>query len=104
MDLLNLETEKLRNLTVVVTKDQVSSDLDGEAVILNLKTGIYHGLDTVGTRIWKLLQESKPVKDILDTLILEYEVELERCERDLLALLQKLADEGLIEVRNEAVT
>lgn len=104
MDLLNLETKKLRNLTVVVTKDQVSSDLDGEAVILNLKTGIYHGLDTVGTRIWKLLQESKTVKDILDTLILEYEVELERCERDLLALLQKLADEGLIEVRNEAVT
>lgn len=102
MDLINLETEKLRNLTIAVTKDQVSSDLDGEAVILNLKTGIYLGLDTVGTRIWKLLQESKTVKDILDTLILEYEVELERCERDLLALLQKLADEELIEVRNEA--
>lgn len=102
MDLINLETEKLRDLTIVATKDQVSSDLDGEAVILNLKTGIYLGLDTVGTRIWKLLQESKTVKDILDTLILEYEVELERCERDLLALLQRLADEGLIEVRNEA--
>ena len=102
MDLLNLENAKLRNLTIVATKDQMSSDLSGEAVILNLKTGMYHGLDTVGTRIWNLLQESKTVKDILDTLILEYEVELERCERELLALLQKLADEGLIEVKNEA--
>jgi hypothetical protein len=30
----------------------------------------------------------------------EYEVEPEHCERDLLALLRRLADEGLVEVRN----
>ena len=41
---------------VVVTKDQVSADLSGEAAILNLKSGIYYGLDNVGARIWTLVQ------------------------------------------------
>jgi hypothetical protein len=39
------------NSIVVVTKEQVSADLSGEAAILNLKSGIYYGLDTVGASI-----------------------------------------------------
>ncbi len=85
-----------------MAKDQVSSDLGDDAVILNLKTGIYHGLDSVGARLWSLIQESRSVNDILNTLLQEYEVESDRCERELVALLhKKLGDAGLIEVSNE---
>jgi len=38
--------------SVVATKTKVSSDLGGEAVILDLKSGVYYGLNDVGTRIW----------------------------------------------------
>jgi hypothetical protein len=101
MNFLELEPTNLRHLVVVAAKDQVSSDLGDDAVILNLKTGIYHGLDSVGARIWSLIQESRSVNDILNTLLQEYEVEPDRCERELVALLQKLGDAGLIEVSNE---
>jgi hypothetical protein len=84
--------------TVVAAKDQVSSDLGGEVAILDLKAGVYYGLDAVGARIWSLIQEPITVNEIRDILLEEYEVEPERCERDLLALLQRLADEGIIEV------
>ena len=84
--------------TVVAAKDQVSSDLGGEVAILDLKAGVYYGLDAVGARIWSLIQEPRTVNEIRDILLEEYEVEPERCERDLLALLQRLADEGIIEV------
>ena len=84
--------------TVVAAKDQVSSDLGGEVAILDLKAGVYYGLDTVGARIWSLIQEPRTVNEIRDRLLEEYEVEPERCERDLLVLLQRLADERLIEV------
>ena len=86
--------------TVVATRDQVSSDLEGEVAILNLKAGVYYGLDDVGARIWTLLQEPKTVSEIRDVILQEYDVEAERCERDLLALLQRLADEGLVEVED----
>ena len=86
--------------TVVAAKDQVSSDLGGEVAILDLKAGVYYGLDAVGARIWSLIQEPRTVNEIRDILLEEYEVEPERCERDLLALLRRLADEGLVEVRS----
>jgi hypothetical protein len=89
-----------RHSTVVATRDQVSSDLKGEVAILDLKAGVYYGLDDVGARIWHLLQEPKTVDQIRDVLLQEYEVEADRCERDLLTLLQRLADEGLIEVED----
>lgn len=83
---------------LVVAKEQVSCDLGGEAAILNLKSGVYYGLDPIGARIWDLIQEPKSLNEIREILLKEYEVEPDRCERDLLALLQKLAAEGLIEV------
>jgi len=86
--------------TVVAAKDQVSSDLGGEVAILDLKAGVYYGLDAVGARIWSFIQEPRTVNEIRDILLEEYDVEPERCERDLLVLLRRLADEGLVEVRN----
>ncbi len=88
--------------TVQAVQEQVFCELSGEATILNLKNGIYYGLDRVGSRIWTLLQQARRVQEIRDTLLEEYEVTAERCERDLLALLEQLAAEGLIEIRDGA--
>jgi hypothetical protein len=46
------------NSVVTAADDQISSDLYGEAVILNLKPGTYHGLDPIGAQIWQLIQET----------------------------------------------
>ena len=86
----------------MVSKDQVSSDLGGgEVAILNLKRGTYYGLDAVGARIWDLIQEPRTIGEIRDALVNEYEVQRDRCESDLITLLQRLTDEGLVEVRDE---
>jgi hypothetical protein len=87
--------------TVVVSKDQLSCDLAGEAAILNIKDGVYYALDEVGARVWTLIQEPLTVREIRDTIVKEYDVEPDRCESDLFALLQDLADKGLIEINSE---
>ncbi|MEW6637015.1 MAG: lasso peptide biosynthesis PqqD family chaperone [Actinomycetota bacterium] len=94
-----MKDEISRDSTVVASRDQVSSDLGGEAAILDLKGGTYYGLDEVGHRIWGLIQQPRSVREIRDVLVEEYDVEPDRCERDVVALLQRLADEGLVEVR-----
>jgi hypothetical protein len=88
--------------TVVAAESQVSSDLGEEVAILDFKAGVYYGLDDVGARVWQLVQQPKKVCEIRNALLEEYEVEPDRCERDLIALLRRLADEELIEMRNEA--
>ena len=81
---------------VVAAKDQVSCDLAGEAAILNITNGVYYGLDPVGARIWSLMQQPRSVGEIQTVITGEYDVEPERCARDLVNLLEKLLAEGLI--------
>ena len=90
--------------TVVTAKEQLWCDLAGEAAILNLRNGVYYGLNPVGARVWNLIQTSRTVIEVRETLLNEYDVDPDRCEQDLLALLQKLATQGLIEVKDEKVT
>ena len=87
--------------TVAVAKDQVSGELAGEVVILNLKAGMYHGLDQTGARVWQLVQEPRRVAEIRDTLLAEYDVEPHICENDLLQFLSEMANHGLLDVRHE---
>ena len=84
---------------VVASSEQVSCPLGEESAILNLKSSIYYGLDSVGTQIWNLLRQPHSICDIRDAILDEYDVEASRCEQDLFDLLLKMRDEGLIEVR-----
>ncbi len=86
---------------VVASKDNVSCSLGAEAAILNMSSGVYYGLDPVGAHIWSLLEQPRSVEDLRAAVMEEYEVESARCEADLLALLEKLRSEGLIEIRTE---
>src|SRR5271168_4725278 len=83
---------------VSVAADQVSCELEGEAAILNLNSGAYHGLDPVGATVWKLIASPTPVSQVVDAMIGLYEVDRGRCERDLLTLLAQLDERGLIQI------
>lgn len=94
-----MSTTLSKHSVVVAVREQVSCDLGGEAAILNVQSGVYYGLDTVGARIWSLIQQPRSVEAVYEALISEYDVEPKRCELDLTALLERLLAEGLIEVR-----
>src|SRR5258708_2301581 len=85
-----------------VNDDVLSQELNGEAVLLNLKTGVYFGLDAVGTRVWQLFSERQAVAHVLDALVAEYDVPREQCSHDLLALIAKLQDHGLVTLSDPA--
>jgi hypothetical protein len=84
---------------VVAASEQVSCPLGEESAILNLRNSVYYGTNPVGTRVWSLLKQPRSVEELRNTLLNEYEVDAELCERDLLDLLEKMRSEGLIEVR-----
>lgn len=91
---------RLSEDSVVAARPEVAScTLDGEAVLLDVAAGRYHGLNEVGTRVWELLREPRRVSALRERLLAEYEVGAERLTADLLALLAELLRAGLIEVR-----
>ena len=89
------------NSIVLPAKDQSSSKLEGEIIILNLKSGVYYSLKAVGSLIWNLIKQQRTVNQIRDAILVRYKVERKQCENDLLNLLQGLESEGLIEVKHE---
>ena len=76
----------------------VGGHVGEEAVLLNLNTELYLGLDEVGTRMWILLKDSASIQDAFDALVREYEVEQDRLRQDLDEFLGKLLEHGLIEI------
>ena len=97
-----MDTPLSLQTTVMVTSQQVSCPLGDEAAILNMKNSVYYGVNPVGATVWNLLKEAKTVAEIRDVILDEYEVDEVRCEKDLLALLEEMRSEGLIEVRERA--
>ena len=53
----------------------------------------------MGARIWKLIEQPKTVQEILDMIVRDFAVEPAHAERDLLAILQEMAGEGLVEIK-----
>jgi Coenzyme PQQ synthesis protein D (PqqD) len=83
---------------IVLSTDQASCDLAGELAVVNLRSGVYYGLDPMGTHIWKLLQEPLTFTALCDSLIQDYDVDGSRLESDMRAFLNELADQGLVEI------
>jgi hypothetical protein len=81
-----------------VSEDVVSRDLAGEAVLLDLATGTYFGLDEVGTRVWHLLREHGAVDGVVRALLREYDVEESRLRTDLDVLVADLQARGLVKI------
>ena len=83
---------------VRATPTQVSTVLDGEAVLLELSRGVYFGLNEVGTVVWQLVKEPTRVAALRDAICREYDVPPDRCLADVTSLLERMRDEGLVEV------
>jgi len=73
-------------------------DVAGESVILNLATETYFGLDDVGTRMWKALEDNTTVQAAYQKLLHEYDVDPETLRRDFQELIGKLVEHGLLEL------
>jgi Coenzyme PQQ synthesis protein D (PqqD) len=86
---------------VKVSKEVVHCNVEDEVVILGMKDGVYYGLNPIGSLIWTIIEKPKSVDEILNTILKEYNVNIEESESDLLELLTDLLDKGLIEVLNE---
>ena len=91
----------LDRMTVVAVSEHVSCDLEGECVILHLRTGVYYGLNAIGTRVWSLVQSPTTAAALRDALLAEYDVEPDACERDLMALLRELSERELVAITRE---
>jgi Coenzyme PQQ synthesis protein D (PqqD) len=81
---------------VVVPTHVLIRHLDGESVLLNLETEKYFGLDTTGTRMWEVATQSTSIEAAYATLLQEFEVEPVLLRANLVELIGRLTENGLL--------
>ena len=79
------------------------SEIDSEAVILDVNSGTYFGLNEVSNRIWQLLQTPSSQARLIEQILEEYDAPKDQVTEDVEALLQNMLDAGLVEIVNEKV-
>ena len=90
----NISTESV----VHQIEDIVASDIDDEKVMMSVEKGQYYGLDSIGSRVWALIEGPVKVSELIAALLLKYDVDRETCERDVLAFLEELNQDGILKV------
>ena len=81
------------------SSEYLYSEIDSEAVILDINSGTYYGLNEIGNQIWQWIQTPKTESQLLEYLLKEYEVSREVAKADVRALLQDMLNNGLITTR-----
>jgi hypothetical protein len=84
---------------VRVPDDVVFRELQGEAVILNLASSSYFGLDAVGTRIWQLCEAHGSLRAVWEAMQQEFDAPDDVLRSDLLAFIDELLGKGLLAVQ-----
>ena len=77
--------------------DVQGTSMDGETVLLNLSTGRYFTLNRVGSVIWEHCTGHSTMSDIHAVLCDRFEVASERALDDLVALINQMVQEGLLQ-------
>ena len=83
---------------IKASDDQVSCDLDGRTLLLQVSSGTYFGLNPVGAQVWPVIQRGTTFAEIVSIILQNYEAEANEVEADVTKLLESLLSAGLIQI------
>ncbi len=71
--------------------------IEDEAVLVDREEGEVLRLNPIGTEIWKTIDGTRTLAEIIDHICRTFEVDRKRAQRDVLRFLKKLVRRELIE-------
>lgn len=83
-------------MKVKLSDQALFKELDDGAIALNLQTGKYYSMNSVGRRMWTLLAEENSLKEVRNVIVSEYDASPERVDEDLKELIAGLETAGLL--------
>jgi len=96
-------TKITKNTQLKRNNNLISSEIDGEAVMMSLENGEYYGLNETGSFIWEAIGEEITFADLLKTIENNYnDFPKETGENEIIELLLQLQQKNIIEINNQA--
>jgi len=70
--------------------------MDNETVMMSIENGEYYGINSVGSRIWELLDQPRSILELTDLLLEEFDVPENECQQDVMEFVEKLVEKKLL--------
>jgi hypothetical protein len=82
---------------LVPNRGQVAGEvIDGEAIIIDLASGVYYSMTGVGGALWALLEEGRTLGDAAAALAARYDMPVDRVQADVERVAAELLAHGLV--------
>lgn len=86
--------------TIIVRNGSIpSTDIDGEIGLMNIKTGKYYALNTIGSEIWRILEKPTSLNYLVTLKTSEYDIDKDTCIIEIKKFVEKLVGEGIVIVK-----
>ena len=83
--------------TIVIKPSNIAWQVyDGEAVLLDLQARSLQGLNSIGSRIWELIEGEQPLREIAKVIATEYHREEQEVFNDIKVFVEKLIEKKLL--------
>lgn len=93
---------KISKQSVIQRNNEIlTSDIDGEKVMMSIQQGEYYGLGKTGSFIWDRIENQIKIEDLVVLITQEFNINKEQCLNDILPFLNDLVEKGLINATNE---
>lgn len=89
------------NFIVCQGEGNIVSDMNGEKVMLSISNGKYYNLGEMGGVIWDLIESPINFNQLIESLLSQYQVEREECQKQVLTFLESLNKEKLIKLEKD---
>lgn len=80
----------------VQNKEVIQSKIGDEVVMLDIESGFYFGLNSVGSEIWSHLSEPITIEDLLNKLMARFDIDKETCQKDTMEFFNHLLEKNII--------
>lgn len=96
----DMSQELLKTCTIKQTDGKLSTEIDGETVIMDLKLGVYSSFNAVASLIWTEVQHEKGFFPVLDSILEHFDIDRKIAHKELVTFLDELLEKNLIEVQS----
>ena len=84
--------------TIIRNQELLFESLDDELVLMSIENAKFYGMNETSKRIWEIIAEPQPIKEVCAFLLAEYEIDEETCQAKVLEVAQKLIDSNLAHI------
>lgn len=81
-----------------IDPDVLASDIEEEAVLLQLRTKLYYTLNTTGFRIWQSLKNGSTIGETIAMIQEEYNISPEKAQESVENITEQFIEEKLMTI------